>query len=148
MPLVPASDRSIIHQPPIVSGHAAATSPTRSTPSGARSSLHFPVPARPDQTCAAGRLRSSASRSMPSCNKGDTSACWSWRIGKSNNVGSFSISPSMHLLFPKTISWSDTERMANRSVVSAELDRGVFQPALGQELCRTVEIVGRAVGGP
>ena len=54
----------------------------------------------------------------------------------------------MFLLFTKTVPGPNAERVENRSIVSVELGGAVFQPALGQELCRTVEVGGRAVGGP
>ena len=54
----------------------------------------------------------------------------------------------MFLLFTKTVSRPNAERVEDCSVVSVELGGGVLQPAFRQELCRTVEVGGRAVGGP
>ena len=54
----------------------------------------------------------------------------------------------MFLLFTKTVSRPNAEGVEDCSVVSVEFGRGVLQPAFRQELCRTMEVGGRAVGGP
>ena len=53
----------------------------------------------------------------------------------------------MFLLFTKTVSRPNAEGVEDCSVVSVEFGRGVLQPAFRQELCRTMEVGGRAVGG-
>jgi len=53
-----------------------------------------------------------------------------------------------YLPFTETVPRSDAEGVEDGSVVCVELLWGGFEPALGQEFRRAVEVCGGAVGGP